>query len=118
MNWFIDPLIRSFGGDSFNSAHLLQLAQIQNQFEDDSFGDLFEDDSVAQQFAEAVRGALISASASDLVERIFDTTNPGMNTITLDGSTVTFEQTGDRVIIRVNDGIQTNVLDVPIPQVN
>lgn len=94
----------------------LQLAQLQNRFRDDGFGDLFEEDTVAEQFAEAVRGALISASASDLVQRIFNTEQPGMNAVTLDGSTVTFEQVGDRVIIRVNDGIETNVLDVPIPQ--
>ena len=111
------PVNPSFGGDPFNSGHLLSLAQIQNQFLDDgsAFDFLDEEPSTADDFIQAIQGALVAATAGEVIDAVFEQDGPASGQFTLDGALVTYETVGDRVIVRVNDGIDVNTLDIPIP---
>ncbi len=110
------PINPSFGGDPFNGSFLLQSAEIQNQHEDDSLASLFEEPSTADQFADAIRGSIIGASASQLIRAVFQDGAPPTGTFTLDDATVDYiTLPNGRVRITVTDGITTNVLEVPPP---
>jgi len=110
------PINPSFGGDPFNGSFLLQSADIQNQHTDSDLSSLFEEPSTADQFADAIRGSIIGASASQLVRAVFQDGAPPTGTFTLDGATVDYITLANgRVRITVTDGITTNILEVPPP---
>lgn len=112
------PLSPSFGGNALNGNFLLQTAETQNRFTDDGgFGDLFAEPSLADEFSDALRNTIVSISAGELVDAVVQRENAN-GTINLDGATVSYETVGDRVIVTINDGVSTNVLDLPIPVVN
>lgn len=113
------PISPAFGGNPLNTSFLLQTAEIQNLFADegDDFDDLFEEPTLADEFAEALRGTLISISAGELLDAVVEREDAN-GVINLDGATAVYETVGDRVIVRINDGLTTNVLDLPIPTDN
>lgn len=112
------PVSPSFGGNPLNSTHLLQLAEIQNQFIDDGqFDDLFDTPSLAEEFSDAIRNGMISIAAGELLDSIVLQENPTGNMM-LDGASVNWVTAGGRVMITINDGITTETLDLPVPVVN
>ena len=110
------PINPSFGGDPFNSSHLLQTAEIQNEHKDDGsdFDSLFEEPSAAEEFADAINNTLIGESANELANAVFDQGTPS-GSFTFDNAMVSYKTIGDRVKITVSDGVQTNVVTVPRP---
>ncbi|MGB8714246.1 MAG: curli assembly protein CsgF, partial [Onishia taeanensis] len=111
------PINPSFGGDPFNSNHLLQMADIQNQYKDDGsdLDSLFAEESAADQFASSMRNTMISGASSQLREAIFEDGAPPSGTFSLNGATVTYETVNNRVLVKVSDGITTNSFDIPKP---
>ncbi|WP_458525020.1 curli assembly protein CsgF [Onishia taeanensis] len=111
------PINPSFGGDPFNSSHLLQTADIQNEYKDDGsdLDSLFAEDSAADQFVSAMQGTMISGASSQLSKAIFEDGAPPSGTFILDGATVSYETVSDRVLVKVSDGITTNSFDIPKP---
>ncbi|MFD2192048.1 curli assembly protein CsgF [Pistricoccus aurantiacus] len=114
------PINPSFGGDPFYSAHLLQTAEIQNKHVDDGseFDSLFEEPTVADQFASAINNTVISGAAGQLSKAIFEDGAPPSGEFTMDGAMVSYKTINGRVKITIADGINTNVLDIPIPTKN
>ncbi|WP_136255241.1 curli assembly protein CsgF [Onishia niordana] len=114
------PINPSFGGDPFNSSHLLQMADIQNQHKDDGsdLDSLFAEDSAADQFISSMQGTMISGASSQLRQAIFEDGAPPSGTFTLNGATVTYETVNNRVLVKVSDGITTNSFDIPKPNIN
>lgn len=113
------PVNPSFGGNPLNSSHLFQGAQLQNQFLDDGsrFDDLFEEPTLAEQFADAIRNGMVSIAAGELIDSIVLQENP-TGTMELDGAIVTWVTSGSQVTITVNDGVSTETLVIPVPVVN
>lgn len=113
------PINPSFGGNPLNSSHLYQGAEIQNQYLDEGsrFDDLFEEPSLADEFAEAIRNGMISIAAGELIDSIVLQENP-TGTMELDGAMVSWVTEGDRVVITVNDGVSSQTLDIPVPVIN
>lgn len=114
------PINPSFGGDPFNSSHLLQMADIQNQYKDDGsdLDSLFAEETAADQFVSSMQGTMISGASSQLREAIFEDGAPPSGTFTLNGATVTYETVNSRVLVKVSDGITTNSFDIPKPNTN
>jgi curli production assembly/transport component CsgF len=109
------PVSPAFGGNPLNSTFLLQTAEIQNRYAGDGgFGDLFDEPSLADEFADALRNTLVSISAGELIDAVVQRED-ATGTIDLDGATVRYETVDGRVIVTINDGVTTNVLDLPIP---
>jgi len=110
---FINP---SFGGNPGNSAHLLGLAGIQNQFADDGQDDLSALDEFNERLQRSLLGRITSAITSDIVDAdgnitpgVFDTLDYTINVIDEGNGLITIETidkvTGETTIIQVqNDG--------------
>ncbi|WP_304525194.1 curli assembly protein CsgF [Halomonas sp. I5-271120] len=114
------PINPSFGGDPFNSTHLLQMADIQNQYKDDgsNLDSLFAEETAADQFVSSMQNTMISGASSQLKAAIFDDGAPPSGTFRLNGATVTYETVNNRVYVKVSDGITTNSFDIPKPNTN
>jgi curli production assembly/transport component CsgF len=112
------PVNPSFGGDALNSGHLYQGADIANTYQDDSLDFLLEESTAADLFADALQSSVIAGAASQISNAIFQTGAPTSGIFTLDGATVSYETVGNNVVIRVNDGVKTDVLTIPKPPVS
>lgn len=112
------PINPSFGGDPFNSSHLLQLADIQNEYKDDGsdLDSLFEEESAADKFISAMQGTMIAGSSGQLSQAIFQDGAPPSGSFFLDGASVSYETVDNRVLVTVSDGIKTNSFDIPKPE--
>lgn len=112
------PINPSFGGDPFNSSHLLQLADIQNEYKDDGsdLDSLFEEESAAEKFISAMQGTMIAGSSGQLSRAIFQDGAPPSGSFFLDGASVSYETVDNRVLVTVSDGIKTNSFDIPKPE--
>lgn len=109
------PTNPSFGGSPLFSSHMLQLAEIQNQhLDNDAFGDLFDEPTLADEFASSIRNGMITIAAGELLDGVVRRERPN-GTIDLDGAVVSWETHGDRVSVTINDGVSINTLDLPIP---
>ncbi len=110
------PINPSFGGDPFNSQHLLQTAQIQNQHKADTSSNLaalFEDDPLGEQFLRSLNSRLVSSAVSSITDAIFEDGGTE-GTFEIDNATVTYVRTGDVINVTLNDGISTTTLTVPV----
>lgn len=67
------PINPSFGGDSFNSSHLLGIAEIHRPDppQSDSTFAFDDEQSQAEQFAEQLESRLLSRLSTDIAEAIF-----------------------------------------------
>ncbi|MDV6319316.1 curli assembly protein CsgF [Chromohalobacter sp. HP20-39] len=109
------PINPAFGGDPFYINYLMQTADVQNQYKDDGddYSSLFEEETTADKFADAIRNTMIAGSASQLSEAIFQDGAPPSGSFSLDGAMVSYETVGDRVVVNISDGINTNVVNIP-----
>ena len=104
----------SFGGNSFNSSHLLGLAEIQQQHEDpipDRSLDAGNDASAA--FIRQLESRLLSALASDLVDQITDATPGTDQSVTVGDQQIDFSRTEDELTVVITSlltGAQTELI--------
>src|SRR6056297_2743627 len=61
------PVNPSFGGNPFNSSHLLSIAQQQNQFDNRSFTPF----TSQQQFVQSLERRILSRTSQEITDRIF-----------------------------------------------
>lgn len=109
-----EPVNPSFGGDPFNSSHLLGLAQQQNEFDDRSFDPI----DPQEQFADSLERRILSRTSQEIVNRIFGENPQDSGTFTVGQQEIVFQQVGDQVEITLTDlqtGATTN-LTIPTPQ--
>lgn len=103
------PVNPSFGGNPFNSSHLMGLATAQNQFRPESS---YTAPTQAQQFALQLQSSILAGVAQQISNAIFGD-NPAQNgTISFGGTTVEFVRTLDNVTINITDplGVATQVV--------
>lgn len=107
------PINPSFGGNPFNSDHLLQLAEIQRQFENDD--DPFSRDPI-QDFTDTLQRRLLSELSRDITDAIFGENAAENGTFTVEGTTISFERVGDQVLVTISDGDTTTTITLPVTQ--
>ncbi|SDG17364.1 curli production assembly/transport component CsgF [Limimonas halophila] len=109
------PVNPSFGGDPFNSSHLINLAQQQNDFDDSSF----DPPSAQEQFADSLERRILSRTSQEITDRIFGENPQESGEFTVGQQRITFDQTGDGQIditlLDLQTGAETN-LTIPTPQ--
>jgi curli production assembly/transport component CsgF len=108
------PINPSFGGDPFNSSHLLSLAEQQNDFDDRGFTPL----DPQQQFAASLERRILSRTSQEITERIFGEDPQQSGEFEVGDQQISFEQVGDQVDITLLDletGATTS-LTVPTPR--
>lgn len=107
------PVNPSFGGNPFNSNHLLGVANAQNDFRDPRSTST---SSQADIFARQLQSRLLSSLSSQIVDAIFGDNPQQQGTISFGGQTITFFRALDSVTLTItNDdtGEETKIV-VPL----
>jgi len=107
------PVNPSFGGNPFNSDHLLATALQQKQFEQSRRS--FERDPIADFTADLER-RLLSQVARDITGAIFGENPQDQGTFEVGGTSIDFERIGDEVLINLTDGVSETSITLPAPQ--
>jgi curli production assembly/transport component CsgF len=106
------PVNPSFGGNPFNSAHLLGIANAQNKFKDP---DAKDSGSQADIFARQLQSRLLSALSSQIVDAIFGENPQEHGTIKFGGQTIEFTRGLDEVTLTITDDATGEVTTIVIP---
>ena len=106
------PINPTFGGNPFNSSHLLGIANAQNDYRDpqsttgSSQGDIF---------ARQLQSRLLSAVSSQLVDAIFGENPQERGTFSLGGQTINFVRDLENVTITITDDATGEITTIIVP---
>lgn len=108
-----EPISPTFGGNPFNSNHILATANAQNKNKDP---DAISSNSQADIFARQLQSRLLSALSSQIVDAIFGENPQESGTISFGGQTITFFRSLDSVtlIIRNDETGEETRIVVPL----
>lgn len=101
------PVNPSFGGNPFTGNFLIDLARIQNPYEEPV-------DPIAE-FEESLTRRLLARAAGEIEDRIFGEDPENEGTIPLDDLTISFERVGDIIILTITDLVTGGVTVIEIP---
>jgi curli production assembly/transport component CsgF len=107
------PINPSFGGNPFNSSHLLGIANAQNKFKDPS--STATGQTQAQIFAQQLQSRLLSALSGQIVDAIFGKNPQQHGTISFGGQTITFDRGLDNVTLNITDDTTGEVTTIVVP---
>lgn len=102
----------TFGGNPFNSAHLLGIANAQNTYKDPNSG---SSSSQADIFARQLQSRLLSALSSQIVDAIFGDDPQQSGTISFGGQTITFDRGLTEVTLNITDDDTGEVTTIIVP---
>lgn len=107
------PVNPSFGGNPFNSNHLLGVANAQNDYRDPRSS---SNSSQADIFARQLQSRLLSSLSSQLIDAIFGENPQESGTISFGGQTISFFRSLDSVTITITneDTGEETVIVVPL----
>lgn len=108
-----EPISPTFGGNPFNSNHVLGVAQAQNNTKDP---DARTNDRQADIFARQLQSRLLSALSTQIVDAIFGENPQEQGTISFGGQTIEFFRSLDSVTLIIRDddtGEETRIV-VPL----
>ena len=108
-----EPISPTFGGNPFNSNHILGTANAQNNTRDPDAVDRSDQSSI---FARQLESRLLSALSSQIVDAIFGENPQDQGTITFGGQTIEFFRGLDEVtlIIRNDDTGEETRIVIPL----
>jgi len=106
------PVDPSFGGNPFNSAHLLGIANAQNDYKDPKAA---SSNSQADIFARQLQSRLLSALSSQIVDAIFGENPQESGTISFGGQTINFVRSLTEVTLTITDDETGEVTTIVIP---
>ena len=104
------PINPTFGGNPFNSSHLLALANGQNQFLPKS--STFTAPTQAEQFASQLQSTILSGVSQQISNAIFGNNPQQSGTISFGGTSVSFARGLSSVTINITDtkGVTTTIV--------
>lgn len=109
-----EPVNPSFGGNSFNSAHLLALANAQNDFERPVTESTTDD---LDRFIRSLQSRLLSSLSTQVANAIFGEDAQDNGVITFGDQTVSFVTTLDGIELTITDSDGTvTVITIPTLQ--
>ncbi|BDW81664.1 hypothetical protein MACH24_11020 [Erythrobacter sp. Dej080120_24] len=94
------PISPTFGGNPFNSNHILGIANAQNKTRDPDAVDRKSQSSI---FARQLESRLLSALSTQIVDAIFGDNPQEQGTITFGGQTIEFFRSLDSVTLIIRD---------------
>jgi curli production assembly/transport component CsgF len=106
------PIDPSFGGNPFNSAHLLGIANAQNTYKDPKAA---SSSSQADIFARQLQSRLLSALSSQITDAIFGDNPQQHGTISFGGQTITFDRGLEDVTLTITDDGTGEVTTIVVP---
>ncbi len=107
------PISPTFGGNPFNSNHILGIANAQNDTRDPDAVDRNDQSSI---FARQLESRLLSALSSQIVDAIFGDNPQQQGTISFGGQTIEFFRSLDDVtlIIRTESSGEETRIVIPL----
>lgn len=111
-----EPISPSFGGNPFNSSHLLATAEAQNDYKDPDAGADGLGTSQADLFVRQLQSRLLSGLSSQIAEAIFGENPQDNGTIQFGNQTVTFERGLDSITLTIFDSDTGETTTIVIPQ--
>ncbi|MEM9046417.1 MAG: curli assembly protein CsgF [Pseudomonadota bacterium] len=113
------PVNPSFGGDSFNSAHLLSIAEIGRPDPpqaDDPFDFPSFDDTQADAFTRQLESRILSQLSADITDAIFGDEAEPQGVFQFDQTTIAFETLLDGTVrLEITDLSSGGVTAIEIP---
>lgn len=107
------PINPSFGGNPFNSSHLLGVAGAQNDFRDPSA--TTSNGSQADIFARQLQSRLLSSLSTQIVNAIFGENPQETGTISFGGQTVEFIRSLEEVTLTITNDETGEVTTIVVP---
>lgn len=107
-----EPISPTFGGNPFNSNHILGIANAQNKTTDP---DAVDRNSQSSIFARQLESRLLSALSSQIVDAIFGDNPQEQGTITFGGQTIEFFRSLDEVTLIIRDDTTGEETRIVIP---
>lgn len=106
------PINPTFGGNPFNSAHLLGVANAQNNYRDPKSA---TSSSQGDLFARQLQSRLLSALSSQLIDAIFGENPQERGIFTLGGQTVAFFRDLESVTITITNDETGEITTIVVP---
>lgn len=106
------PVNPTFGGNPFNSGHLLGVANAQNDYRDPRST---SNQSQADIFARQLQSRLLSALSSQIVDAIFGEDPQERGTITFGGQRIDFVRSLTEVTLKITNLETGEVTEIVIP---
>lgn len=108
------PINPSFGGNSFNSSHLLATAEAQKMKEEKQSASRASQ-SNSDRFIRLLESRLYSSLATAVSEAIFGDSAKPNGTIRFDDQEVTFVNSGGEIKLTINDFSTGQVTNITVP---
>jgi curli production assembly/transport component CsgF len=105
------PINPSFGGNPFNSSHLLGIANAQNNFKDPNA----PSNSQTDIFARQLQSRLLSALSNNIVNAIFGPNAQNNGTVDFGGQTIAWTRELDQVTVTITDDASGQVTTIVVP---
>lgn len=109
------PINPSFGGNPFNSSHLLGIANAQNGFTDDSIQQRDTTRSQSDLFVRQLQSRLLSSLAGQVNDAIFGEDAQESGRIAFGEQVIEFERGLDAVRLTITDQGDGAVTEIEIP---
>lgn len=107
-----EPVSPTFGGNPFNSQHVLGVANANNDFRDPRAA---SSNSQADIFARQLQSRLLSALSSQIVDAIFGENPQESGTISFGGQTIQFFRSLEDVTIVIRDDTTGEETKIVVP---
>ena len=107
------PTDPTFGGNPFNSAHLLGIASAQNKYKDPT--STSNGSSQADIFAQQLQSRLLSALSSQITDAIFGDNPQQHGVISFGGQTIEFNRDLENVTLTITDNDTGKVTNIIVP---
>ena len=107
-----EPISPTFGGNPFNSQHVLGVANANNDFRDPRAS---SSNSQADIFARQLQSRLLSALSSQIVDAIFGENPQESGTISFGGQTIEFSRSLEEVTILIRDDATGEETRIVVP---
>ncbi len=109
-----EPVDPSFGGNAFNSAHLLGIANSQNDYRDPA-ASTSSTGSQADIFARQLQSRLLSSLSGQIVSAIFGENPQEQGTISFGGQTINFVRGLTEVTLTITNDETGEITEIIVP---
>ncbi|RIA43567.1 curli production assembly/transport component CsgF [Hephaestia caeni] len=106
------PINPSFGGNPFNSAHLLGVASAQNKYKDPN---AITSQDPASQFLRTLQSRLLSSLATQITDVIFGENAQDSGVIQFGDQVISFVRGVDSVTLTITNNADGSVTEIIVP---
>ena len=105
----------SFGGNSFNSSHLLGLAEIQQQFDPPTPDPIQQGNDASAAFIRQLESRLLASIATDLVDQITGAEAGTADSVTVGDQQINFSRTDTDLTVEIINLLTGGTTELILP---